>query len=57
MKIILENFDYKGMHFDKYEVDLPISGDIYFDALETKIVSLIKEKIDQKVWDEISVRG
>ena len=57
MKIILEDFDYKGMHFDKYEADLPISGDIYFDALEMKIVSLIKEKLDQKVWDEISVRG
>ena len=23
MKVILEDFDYKGSHFDKYEVDFP----------------------------------
>lgn len=57
MKVILEDFDYKGIHFDKYEVDFPDLEDLWFDdlALE-RVPKTVKEKLDDTVWEEISTR-
>lgn len=57
MKVILEDFDYKGIRFDKYEVDFPDLEDLWFDdlALE-RVPKTVKEKLDDTVWEEISTR-
>ena len=56
MKIILEDFDYKGMHFDKYEEDLPQLGDVYEKCLDNAITTMIKENLDKKFWREVNTR-
>jgi len=56
MKIILENFNYKGMHFDKYELDLPGLGDVYDESLDKVITDKIKEDLDEKFWREVNTR-
>lgn len=56
MKIILENFNYRGMHFDKYEVDLPKLGDVYGECLDTRILDTIKENLDERFWKEVNSR-
>lgn len=56
MKIILENFNYKGMHFDKYELDLPELGDVYDECLDTVITEKIKENLDEIFWKEVTTR-
>lgn len=59
MKIILENFNYKGMHFDKYEVDevdLPELGDIYDESLDKVITEKVKEDLDRRFWKEVNSR-
>lgn len=56
MKIILENFNYKGMHFDKYKLDLPELGDVYDECLDTVITEKIKENLDEIFWKEVTTR-
>ena len=57
MKVILEDFDYKGIHFDKYEVDFPDLEDLWFDDLAlVKVPRTVLEKLDDTVWEEISTR-
>ena len=56
MKIILDDFNYKGMHFDKYEVDLPELGDLYEEFLDGVITEMIKEDLDEKFWREVNTR-
>lgn len=48
MKLIIENFEYKGIHVDHYESDLPQVTDINevpFDKLE----EYIKENLDEVI--------
>lgn len=46
MKIILDNFNYKGKHFDRYECDLPQVTNV--DELpEDKIIEYIIENLEE----------
>lgn len=59
MKIILENFNYRGMHFDKYvadEVDLSGVGDLHEKNLGIMITEMIKEDLDRRFWKEVNSR-
>jgi len=56
MKIALENFDYRGMHFDKYEVVLSGVGDLHEKNLDKVITEMIKEDLDKRFWKEVNSR-
>ena len=56
MKIRLDNFNYRGMHFDKYELDLPELGDVYDGCLDKVITEKIKEDLDKRFWNEVNSR-
>lgn len=57
MKIILDNFKYRGMHFDHYEIDAPQLGDIYDPIMAGDVTELIKETLDHEVFEETARRG
>lgn len=46
MKIILDDFNYKGEHFKRYECELPQVDNIK-DIPEDKIVGYIMENLDE----------
>lgn len=56
MKIKLENFNYIGMHFDKYELDLPEVDDVTYEVFNKVITEKIKEDLDEKFWKEVNTR-
>lgn len=56
MKIILDDFNYKGMHFDKYELELPELGDVYDECLDSVITEKIKKDLDERFWKEVNSR-
>lgn len=56
MKIRLDNFNYRGMHFDKYELNLPELGDVYDRCLDKVIIEKIKEDLDKRFWNEVNYR-
>lgn len=57
MKITLNDFYYRGMHFNHYELDAPELGDIYESMMDGKITELIKEKLDNEIFLETERRG
>ena len=57
MKIILDDFNYRGMHFDHYEIDAPQLGDIYNPMMDGYITELIKETLDREVFEETVKRA
>lgn len=48
MKIIIKDFDYKGVHIKKYESDIPQVKDLD-EVPEGKIEEYIKENLDELI--------
>lgn len=57
MKIILDNFKYRGMKFNHYEIDAPQIGDVYEPMMAGDITELIKETLDHEIFEETCKRG
>ena len=57
MKIILEDFNYQGMHFDQIVFDFPELGDVYTEDMDIEITDKIIEKLNQEVFGETEKRG
>ena len=51
MKIIIEDFNYKGHHFKKYECEMPTIKDVN-DVPEEKIVEYVCESLDTFLKEE-----
>lgn len=56
MKVILEDFNYKGMHFDQYGLDLPELSDISDECIGEVITEKVKENLDEIFWKEVNTR-
>lgn len=56
MKITLENFNYKGMHFDQYGLNLPELVDISDECVDEVITEKIKEELNEIFWKEVNTR-
>ena len=53
MKIIVEDFKYKGRHFEYFEADWP-GVDVADDIPEENIIDYIKESLDDFIEGEES---
>lgn len=51
MKIILDNFKYKGRHFDHYECELPQVANLE-DVPEDRLTEYICESLNQFIEEE-----
>lgn len=51
MKIILDNFNYRGKHFSHYECDLPQLHDVD-ETNEERLTEYIKESLDELMKEE-----
>lgn len=56
MKIILEDFYYKGFYFEKYETEITELGDKYNESMDSEIHDIIKRRLDYEIWQEINTR-
>lgn len=51
MKIILDNFNYKGHHFDRYEVEWPQVSNLD-EVPEERVTEYITESLDKFIEEE-----
>lgn len=54
MKVIIDNFNYQGRHFDRFECELPQLTDIdEYPWTEEAIVNYITESLDRAIEDGV----